>query len=182
MRTAIPFPALLALLLSLITTKLALADTGIHSPNGSVQFALFVDQGKLRYSISSHNKPVIERSSMVFTLDRIDLAERVQIGHMQPYNINETYPWRGVHPIATNHCNGTKIELLRPNNDPPCTLDIRVFNDAAAFRFIVPESNNARVPDEASTFLIPARSTVWYHDLVGHYEGVHTNKDISKIG
>jgi alpha-glucosidase len=181
MRTAIPFPALLALLLFLTTTKLALADTGIHSPNGSVQFAFFVDQGKLSYSISSHNKPVIERSPMEFTVDGTNLTEGVALGHMQPYDIYDTYPWRGVHPVATNHCNGIKIELLHPNANASYTLDIRVFNDAAAFRFIVSESNNPRVPDEASTFLIPARSTVWYHDLVGHYEGVHTNKDISEI-
>jgi alpha-glucosidase len=100
---------------------------------------------------------------------------------MQPYEINETYPWRGVHLVATNHCNGLKIELLHPITKSSCTLDLRVFNDAASFRFIVPESKNPRVPDEASTFLLPARSTVWYHDLEGHYEGVHTKKDISEI-
>jgi len=171
----------LALLLHLATANLALADSGIPSPDGSVQFKFFVEHGKLSYAISSHNKPIIERSPMEFALDGANLTEGIDLGHMQPYDINETYLWRGVHSVATNHCNGIKIELLNQKTNAPCTLDIRVFNDAAAFRFIVPESTTARVPDEASTFLIPSRSTVWYHDLEGHYEGVHTNKDISEI-
>jgi len=60
-------------------------------------------------------------------------------------------------------------------------LDIRTFNEAVAFRFIIPGTNRARVPDEATTFLLPAKSTLWYHDLEGHYEGIHTNKDISDV-
>lgn len=45
----------------------------------------------------------------------------------------------------------------------------------------MPGTNQLRVPDEASTFLIPTHSTVWYHDLGGHYEGVHVKKEISEI-
>src|SRR5947208_12431536 len=28
---------------------------------------------------------------------------------------------------------------------------------------------------------VPAGSTVWYHDLRGHYEGVHIRKDIAQV-
>ena len=181
MSPANPQLAWLTLLLSVATATLVQADSGIPSPDGSVQFKFFLNEGKLSYSITSRNQPVIELSPMKFTLDGVDLTKEAQLGRMQPYDIKETYPWRGVHPVATNHCNGIKVELLHPKNKSSCTLDLRVFNDAAAFRFIVPESNNPRIPDEASTFLIPARSTVWYHDLEGHYEGVHTRKDISEI-
>jgi alpha-glucosidase len=173
--------AQLTFLLCFATASPAHADSGIPSPDGLVQFKLFVNQGKLSYSISFRNKPIIEFSPMQFSLDGVDLTEGTQLGRMEPYDINETYPWRGVKSAATNRCNGIKIELLGPKSMIACTLDIRVFNDAAAFRFVVPESNTPRVPDEASTFLIPARSTVWYHDLEGHYEGVHVKKEISEI-
>lgn len=171
----------LAILFSIAPVGITFADSGIPSPDGSVQFKFFLNNGKLNYSISSHSQPVTEISQTEFSLDGVNLTEDVELGRMEPYDLNETYPWRGVHPIATNHYNGIKVELLHPKSQASCTLDIRVFNDAAAFRFIVPESSNLRVPDEASTFLIPAHSTVWYHDLVGHYEGIHTNKDISDI-
>jgi alpha-glucosidase len=181
MRTANLQSAPLTLLLSFAAAIVAQADSGIPSPDGSVEFKFFLNHGNLSYSMSRRGQPMIELSPMEFTLDGVDLTKEAVLGRMAPYDINETYPWRGVHPVATNHCNGIKIELLHPKTKSSCTLDLRVFNDAAAFRFIVPESPNPRVPDEASTFSIPARSTVWYHDLEGHYEGVHTKKEISEI-
>jgi alpha-glucosidase len=159
----------------------AIADSGVPSPDGSVGFKFFLNQGKLSYSISCRNKSIIEPSPMEFTVDGVDLTQGAELQRLQPYDINESYPWRGVHSVATNHCNGIKIELLHTQSKSAYTLDVRVFNDAAAFRFLVPATNQLRVPDEASTFLIPAHSTVWYHDLEGHYEGVHVKKEISAI-
>ena len=43
-------------------------------------------------------------------------------------------------------------------------------------------SGRIDVPDEATTFVIPEGSLVWYHDGGGHYEGVHTRKEIARIG
>jgi alpha-glucosidase len=60
-------------------------------------------------------------------------------------------------------------------------LEARAYNDGAAFRFIAPDRGKSRVPDEATQFTLPEHSTVWFHDLEGHYEGVHVRKDIEKI-
>ena len=61
------------------------------------------------------------------------------------------------------------------------TLDVRVFNDGAAFRYVVLDHGKEHAPDEATGFAIPSGSTVWYHNLNGHYEGVYQKKDISEI-
>ena len=37
------------------------------------------------------------------------------------------------------------------------------------------------VPDEATKFPVPPGSTVWHHDLEGHYEAVRTQNDVSQI-
>src|SRR4029453_13100110 len=51
-----------------------------------------------------------------------------------------------------------------------------------AFRFIVPgPEGKSRVPDEATTFRLPAGSTVWYHDFEGHYEGAHARKNLQEV-
>ena len=55
-----------------------------------------------------------------------------------------------------------------------------MFDDAAAFRFVVPGSGS-RVPDAASAFRLPAGSTVWYHGARDHYEGVHARKDLREV-
>jgi alpha-glucosidase len=61
-------------------------------------------------------------------------------------------------------------------------LEIRVFNDGAAFRHIIPGvENTSRVPDEYTAFVIPEGATVWYHDLGGHYEAAYKKNDISNV-
>jgi len=42
-------------------------------------------------------------------------------------------------------------------------------------------ADRARVPDEATTFLLPAKSTLWYHDLEVTTNGIHTKADISEV-
>jgi alpha-glucosidase len=50
-----------------------------------------------------------------------------------------------------------------------------------AFRHIIPGGEQARVPDEATTFRLPAGSTVWSHDLGGHYEDTYEKRDVAEI-
>jgi alpha-glucosidase len=156
-------------------------DPGITSPNGAVQFKLQTTNGPLQYSIFFHNKPVIELSPMHLTVDGVEFTDGFEVGALEPYYLNETYDWRGAHSRATNSCNGARITLKHPKTKTAYTLEIRSFNEAGAFRFIIPETNHARVPDEATTFKLPEKSTLWYHDLEGHYEGVHVKKDIREV-
>ena len=39
----------------------------------------------------------------------------------------------------------------------------------------------ARVPNEYSTFTLPAGTTAWYHDLNGHYEAEYKKQDIAEV-
>ena len=59
-------------------------------------------------------------------------------------------------------------------------MEVRVFNDGIAFRFTI-AGEGRRIPDEATTFKIPAGSTAWFHDFEGHYEGIHKKKTISEV-
>jgi alpha-glucosidase len=173
---------LVALLLSSLSVPAAtLTATGLASPNGAVRLKTSLDQGRLNFSVTYKNQPVIETSPMQFTMDGVDLTQGLKAGAVEPYQIQETYPWYGVHSSATNHCNGAKFSFTHEKSKTAYTLDVRVFNDAAAFRFILPGANESRVPDEATLFTIPAGSTVWHHDLRGHYEGVHTNNTAAQI-
>jgi alpha-glucosidase len=140
-----------------------------------------VSEERLGFSVAFHEQPVLGPSPMEFSLDGADLTTGVSAGKAEQTEINETYPWYGAHAQATNHARDATIALTHTKSGTRYSVEIRAFNDGAAFRFIVPGSTNARVPDEATTFFLPAGSTVWYHDLVGHYEGVHVKKDISDI-
>jgi alpha-glucosidase len=156
-------------------------EMSLGSPNRAVQLKVSLNDGHLTYAVISKSQPVIETSPMHFTMDGKDLSEGIALGSMAPYEVHEVYPWRGGHSQATNHCNGATISIKHGQSGIVYTLEMRAYDDGVAFRYIVPGQDLPRVPDEATTFILPPQSVVWYHDLEGHYEGVHVKKDIGEI-
>lgn len=165
-----------------VSSRCIAADsTVISSPDRRVEFQVRPQESRLRYAITFHDKAVIETSPMAFVVDGVDLTADAVLIKVERYQISETYPWRGVHSRAVNHCEGAKFSVQHGKSNARCTLDVRAFDDGIAFRFIVSGGDRARIPDEATTFVIPAGSTVWYHGLGGHYEDVHDRKEISDV-
>jgi alpha-glucosidase len=150
----------------------------LRSPNGELRLTVFAEADTLRYKVEFRSQPVIESSPIVFMVDGVDLVSAPKLAGSETYEINERYPWRGVHSTASNHCRGIKIEVKGKVDH---LFEARVFNDGLAFRHILPGNDTARVPDESTTFMLPEGSTVWYHDLGGHYEAVHQHKDIASM-
>jgi len=153
----------------------------IRSPNGSVEFRLFQRETHLSYAITFKNKPVIEASPLSVMLDGVDLTDGVALGGVKRSVQRQTYPWRGIHSQATNHYNGAAISLTHSKSKTRFTLEVRAFDDAVAFRHNIPGEAKTRVPDEATKFVVPPGSTVWHHDLEGHYEAVHAQSDVTQV-
>ena len=159
----------------------AATDVQVTSPDKTIQFRVFLDGGQLRYEVTSNKRPVIEPSALVVSVDGIELTTGLEFGKIKRTAISEKYPWRGVHSQAINRCNVATISLNHTQSRTPFTLEVRAFNDGVAFRQIIPGEQKARVPDEATMFTIPAGSTVWRHDLGGHYEAVHKKSGVAEI-
>jgi len=153
----------------------------ITSPNGAVELQLVPALGpRVTYGVTFRSRPVIEPSPLGVLVDGVDLGQGVAAGQVESYHANEHYAWRGVHSQATNRFNGARIALRHAASRTDYLIDVRVFDDGIAFRCVVP-GEGSRVPDEATAFALPAGATVWYHDLHGHYEGVHTKKTIADV-
>ena len=154
----------------------------VFSPDGRVQFELAPGaESSLAFRVLFQDKPVIDTSPIEMTLNGLNLSRGVEVGKADAYRVDEKYPWRGMHAEAHNHCNGVKIPIEHVKDRIDYVLEVRAFDDGIAFRHIVHGEGKLRVPDEATTFLMPAGSTVWYHDLEGHYEGVHSRKEIADV-
>jgi alpha-glucosidase len=151
----------------------------VASPNGQVRF--FVDSAspRLAFRISFKNKPVIESSQIGIVIDGADLGNGVDIKRTDSYRGMEKYAWRGVHSEAVNNFRGTRIQTMHSASKTDFTVDVRVFDDGVALRYIVPGNGKARILDETTTFTLPAGTTSWFHDFYGHYEGTHQRKEIA---
>jgi alpha-glucosidase len=155
-------------------------DVRITSPDGKVKFEVVNDQSRLQYRLTMREMPVIETSSFGMKIDQVDLSQDVAIGQVTRFRINEKYPARGNNAAAVNHCLGARISLRHLPGNTNYTLEVRAYNDGVAFRHIIP-GTRPRVPDEATVFTLPAGSSVWFHDFEGHYEGIHTKKEIAEV-
>lgn len=155
----------------------------VDSPDEDVSFRLLSsDRFGLQYEIAFRGSPVIETSLLGIIVDGSALCREAEIIGRQDYAIQEAYPWRGVHSEAVNHCNGARFSLRHIQSGLSYALEVRAFNDGIGFRYLVPGDEAQRVPDEETTFAIPAGSVTWYHDFEGHYEGIHERKEFSQIG
>jgi alpha-glucosidase len=169
-------------LLSAITPGvLASSQVELKSPNGNVRFEIDAGKGHLTYAISLAGQPVITPSVLGLVVDGVDLGRDATLKEVETYRIDEHYPTRGVHSAAINRCNGVRAQARHVRSGIAYTVEARAFDDGIAWRISVPGNASERIPDEATTFHLISGSTVWYHNLRGHYEGVHEKKDIAAV-
>jgi alpha-glucosidase len=162
--------------------RLQTSGVSVASPDGKARFQILPpQQAQPGYRVTFKNQPVIQTMALGIVIDGVDLAQGAKVERVERYRLNERYAWRGVHSEAVNRCNGAKLSLKHAQSGVGFTLEARAFNDGIAFRFIVPGDGKPRVPDESTTFTLPAGSVVWYHDFEGHYEGIHARKAIDDV-
>jgi alpha-glucosidase len=152
----------------------------VKSPDGLVSFQLSSTGNTLTYKIDYRQTAIIHSSPLIFSLDKTVITGAAKTGVVKTYTIEESYPMLGAHATARNQCNGAQVAVT--SGKMTYTIDIRVFNDGAAFKFIVPgAAGRSRIPDEATVFNIDPGSTVWYHDMDMHYESVHAKKQVAQL-
>jgi alpha-glucosidase len=159
-----------------------LEEVEVSSPDGRVKFTVLSNAERLSYKVTMGDVTVIDPSPIVVDVDGFDLASGVVFKTLERYEIDETYPWHGVHSTAVNKCNGAKITFAHDLSFAPHVLEIRAFNAGVAFRHIVPgDEDVSRVPNEFTKFIVPAGSRVWFHNLDGHYEAPYIDEDIADV-
>jgi alpha-glucosidase len=153
----------------------------VLSPDRAVEFKVLADNTNVALEVFFHRRLVIETSPLVFSVDGVNLMNGVEPGDVKRYELQESYPWRGGHARAANHYNGAILPLRHAGSRTQHTLEIRAFNNGVAFRHLLTAGDRPRVPDEATTLILPGGSTIWHHDLEGHYEDVHVKSDVSAL-
>ncbi len=162
--------------------RVVMEEVEVVSPDGKVKLTILPNPERLAFTVTMAGTVVIEPSPIKMFLDGIDLSAGVHFNEAKRYEIDETYPWYGNHSTAVDRCNGVRISLGNDLSFVGYTLELRAYNDGVAYRHIIPgEEGESRVPDEYSEFIVPAGSTLWYHDLSGHYEADYDKKAISEV-
>ena len=162
--------------------RLLMPPLELVSPDGQLTFKFLPNAERLTFTVTLGTTTVIDPSPIVLTLDGYDLSAGVVMSGVVRDAIKETYPWSGVRSIAVSNSNRAKLSVTNDLTSIAYTLEVRVFDDGVAFRHVIPgDPAVSRVPDESSTFNLPAGSTVWYADMEGHYEAPYQKKDVAAV-
>ena len=124
-----------------------LAQSGapaVKSPNGQLEIGFETGaKGQLTYAVRYQGKALVESSALKLELQgqTPQLGEQVRIAKISPATVDETYRLiAGKASSVRNHANAVRIELeeiAAPSRK--FAIEARAYDDAVAFRFIVPE-------------------------------------------
>jgi alpha-glucosidase len=135
--------------------------------------------GLLRYTVNFNKTPVIESSKLALVVNGKTLGGNATIGKVEKYALKQTYPYRGVHSQAVNNYKGSRISIR--TGQSAFMIDVRVFNDGVAFRYVVNNKGDATIEKDSTSFVIPAGSTVWSQSNIKYYEGRYSEKKIEEV-
>jgi len=157
-----------------LSTVLALAapSTEIGSPNGQLKIAFdTIASGQLVYAVSFKGKSLVEQSPIRIDLESAQpLGPAVRIVDSSNSSTDETYPLiAGKTSSVRNHFNALTMNLEETTGlRRKLIIEARAFDDAVAFRYIIPEQSAVRefrLTQEHTEFRISKDATTYALEL-----------------
>lgn len=161
------------LLMSIFAIHLTMAQQQ-SSPDGSVilSFSLKND-GTPSYKVTYKNKPVINESTLGFTLKKAEpLTNNFKVVDTKKSTFKETWkPVWGEESEILNHYNELLVSLEQNNTNRKMNIRFRVYNEGVGFRYEFPSQKELTyfvVEEELSQFAMTGDHTAWW--IPGDYD------------
>ncbi|HEY0947225.1 MAG TPA: glycoside hydrolase family 97 catalytic domain-containing protein [Opitutaceae bacterium] len=165
-----------------VAAALRSAPLDLLSPDGSVCVRLTTDaDGHLTYSVIKDGRARLEPARAGVIVDGVDLGAEASLGAPQTRRISERFPWRGNKASAVSRCYHSEIPVQAGAAQRPWTLEVRVFDDGAAFRYRVSGAGMRHVAGESTVWQLPRDATVWFQTDTTGYEGVYRSSRADEI-
>jgi alpha-glucosidase len=169
------FPAVLA----------AQSPAVLKSPDGNlvVTFRTPASAGPLSYAVTFRGKPLIDDSVLRLELEgQRPLGAEVRIARQTPSTVDETYRLvTGKASTVRNHYNALRLDLEENGeNARNLSIEARAYDDAAAFRYVVPEQRplrEFRLKKEATEFRI-SKDAITYALVLPNYRTMYESEYI----
>jgi len=159
---------LILALLGAIAAQAQAPSTAIRSPDGRLALTFeTADKGQLAYSVTYKGKPLIDRSNMTLHLEgQRPLGAEMKIVRATPSAKDETYHLvTGKTSEVRNHYNALTLDL--EDTAPSArrlSIEARAYDDAIAFRYVVPDQaamREFRLTSEATEFHLSKDATTY---------------------
>ena len=160
-------------LMSIFAVHLTMAQQQ-SSPDGSVMLSFSLkSDGTPSYKVSYKNKPVINESTLGFTLKKADpLTNNFKVVDTKKSTFKETWkPVWGEESEILNHYNELLVSLEQNNTNRKMNIRFRVYNEGVGFRYEFPSQKELTyfvVEEELSQFAMTGDHTAWW--IPGDYD------------
>jgi alpha-glucosidase len=166
-------------------------QASLKSPDGQLVIAFDTVEHQLVYSVSYKGKSLVENSNLQLVLQSArPLGSDVRITGQTPSQFDETYTLvTGKTSRARNHYNALSVTTEETSGlHRQLTIEARAYDDAVAFRYVVPEQprlHEYRLAKENTQFRISKDATT-YALVLPHfrtmYESEYLKLPISAFG
>ena len=160
-------------LMSIFAAHLTMAQQQ-SSPDGSVMLSFSLkSDGTPSYKVTYKNKPVINESTLGFTLKKADpLTNNFKVVDTKKSTFKETWkPVWGEESEILNHYNELLVSLEQNNTKRKMNIRFRVYNEGVGFRYEFPSQKELTyfvVEEELSQFAMTGDHTAWW--IPGDYD------------
>ncbi len=148
--------------------KPAYPAQAIYSPDGKIKAEIFVTLEAPVYRVSFHDQPIINESKLGFKFKQAPaLGAGLKIAgiHIQQQD-TVWHPVWGTEKNITERYNQLKLELEEEQSPHrKLTIYFRVFNDAVAFRYVIPQQeaiDSLLIISEETQFHLAQDDSAWW--------------------
>ncbi|WP_424652373.1 glycoside hydrolase family 97 protein [Capnocytophaga sputigena] len=160
-------------LMSIFAAHLTMAQQQ-SSPDGSVMLSFSLkSDGTPSYKVTYKNKPVINESTLGFTLKKAEpLTNNFKVVDTKKSTFKETWkPVWGEESEILNHYNELLVSLEQNNTNRKMNIRFRVYNEGVGFRYEFPSQKELTyfvIEEELSQFAMTGDHTAWW--IPGDYD------------
>lgn len=168
------------------------APLTLTSPDGHLVLTTDVDNGRVYYTLSRDNTPVLAKSHLGFALATGDLSRDMKIIDARRDSHDDTWTtvW-GEDEFIRNHYNELVVTFKGGTPRATMMVTFRLFDDGLGFRYDIPtqralpaitvidELTEFTLPKDVPAWSIPTNRTIYYEnlysrDLISAKDTVHT--------
>ncbi len=150
-------------------------DFTVTSLDGTVAFHLYLNaSGNLCYTVAKSDVNWIEESALGVIVDNTTYGQDAAISGAEMDITNRTYAYLGNTSEITDH--GVTATFSLSQEDLSFSLELRVYDNGVAFRYILPGEGTRTVKQELTQFILPERTArCWYGINNSSYESTQSS-------
>lgn len=160
----------------------------VESPDKSISIRFSTDKGRLKYSLSHHKQTLISDSPISIIIDDSELGSEARLGRESGGKGIEEYSLPvGKCSYVKSEYNEATIPVLVPDKGIEMRLQVKAFNDAVAFRYIIDRTGTKKGLSIKNELLEinakgnPMASVLFLPGFINSHEGPYVRKRLDEL-